>query len=209
MIHPAVVAEAEFVGYKGKPIEAGPYYHGTSTALDIKDSLRAPMETGKQTEKRSQRRGKVFFTNSLESAQHYAGVAVKKWGGEPVVYKVEPFGRVKQFSRRASRFGPAFHADGAKVKGTVKAEKTDVHPTVAQVVKEISLSHGNQPGLTKGTPAKLNSDGKMVMSTEKGLTDRGWIVPKGQPEKKKKRKDKNREAQGELDIALPSPPGFA
>ena len=83
------------------------------------------------------------------------------------------------------------------------------HPAVILVLKEISLPQSNQAGLTKSRPPTLNSDGKMAMSTEKGLADRGHLVPEVKPEKKKKRKDKNREAQGELDIALPSPPGFA
>lgn len=84
------------------------------------------------------------------------------------------------------------------------------HPAVILVLKEISLPQTNQAGLTKQRPPTRNSDGKLAMSTERGgLADRGHLVPEPKKEKKKKRKDKNREAQGELDIALPSPPGFA
>ncbi len=100
--------------FRGKSVDPGPYYHGTSTALGIKGEILPPKVTGKQTEPRRQRRGKVFFTNSVESARIYAQRAVKKWGGDPVVYRITPIGPLKQISRRGS-LGPAFHASGATV----------------------------------------------------------------------------------------------
>ncbi len=121
--------------FRGKLPEPGPYYHGTSTALDIRDELLPPTMTGKQTEPRAQRRGKVFFTNSLISAKHYAKIAVNQWGGEPVIYRIEPAGPIKQISSLRSNkpdahlYGPAFHACGAEVLEKISLEQGDNNET--------------------------------------------------------------------------------
>lgn len=106
--------------YRGKETEAGPYFHGTSTSLKIEREILPPNDTGKQTERRAQRLGKVFFTNNIESAHFYARRAVKKWGGNPVVYTIAPKGSIKQISRRWNNFGPAFHATSASIVGVEK-----------------------------------------------------------------------------------------
>lgn len=65
-------------------------YHGTSTSLPIKDYLLPADETGYLREDfRTSIKDKVWLTDSLMSAKKYAVKACKKYGGEPVVYKVE------------------------------------------------------------------------------------------------------------------------
>ena len=92
------------------------YYHGTSTALGM-TSLQPASETGKQTEIRTQRRHRVFFTSNVVSAMTYARRAVNKWGGAPVVFRVEPNGSVKRLSSHGPPFGPVFHASSARIVG--------------------------------------------------------------------------------------------
>lgn len=70
------------------------FYHGTSSALNITVLLPAA-ETGMLREEwRTKMTHKVFFTDSLLSAQQYAKKAAKKYGGYPVVYAVKPNGDV-------------------------------------------------------------------------------------------------------------------
>lgn len=107
--------------WRGREVPEKPFYHGTTTALEIGDFILPPKQTGKQTEPRVQRRGKIFLTQDLDYAYQYANIATKKWGGEPVVYEVIPDGYVKQIA------GPpksAFHAEKAKI--YKKIEKGEV-----------------------------------------------------------------------------------
>jgi len=101
--------------------------------------LLPPTETNIQTEPRVQRRGKVFFTNNLESAQYYAGVAVRKWGGKPVIYLVEPIGPIKQMTAKKNKFGPIFTASRAKVKkmdSSIKENKIPVRNKPIRIIVE-------------------------------------------------------------------------
>ena len=67
------------------------FFHGTTTILNIKNNLSAPCETGKIQEKgRKKNLDRVFFTTDLGSARIYAGRAVQRFGGFPVIFEVEP-----------------------------------------------------------------------------------------------------------------------
>jgi len=67
------------------------YYHGTSTALNISNFLLPPTETDCIREDyRKNNRDLVYITSSLGSAERYAWKAVKKFGGKPIIYQVEP-----------------------------------------------------------------------------------------------------------------------
>ena len=111
--------------YEIIPLDQGIFLHGTSTyfGLEPGDLLLPPKETGKQTERRRRRRGKVFFTDNLSSARHYAKVAVRKWGGEPIIYLIKPMGNIKQISGTRSNhpqgylYGPAYHSDSGQIMG--------------------------------------------------------------------------------------------
>ena len=73
------------------------YYHGTSTAikLNIGDMILPPLITSNLREEwRKKLTNKVFFTDSLHSAERYAKKAADKYGGEPVVYIVKPIGDI-------------------------------------------------------------------------------------------------------------------
>ncbi len=70
------------------------YYHGTSDVFDMKEILPA-IETGNLREDwRKKLTNKVFFTDSLLSAEKFAKKAAMKYGGNPVVYEVKPVGDV-------------------------------------------------------------------------------------------------------------------
>lgn len=103
--------------FRGRLPPEGPYYHGTSTALNITDNLLPPSETGKQTERRVQRKGKIFLTTDLEYAKSYAERAVKVWGGKPVVFEVIPIENLKQMSGRPGQ--SVFHSTKVKIKQIV------------------------------------------------------------------------------------------
>ena len=71
------------------------YYHGSSTACGIDYMLLPPEDSGfLQEEGRKKNLDKVFFTTDLGSARIYAGRAVNRFGGSPVIYRVIPMGRV-------------------------------------------------------------------------------------------------------------------
>lgn len=64
------------------------YYHGTSTSIKILDSILRPSEeTGII---REQCLTKVYITTSKISAKRYAYKAVNKFGGDAIIYEVEP-----------------------------------------------------------------------------------------------------------------------
>ena len=122
MIDPEIDPRYEIIDKKLYP---GYYLHGTSTYFKLRpgDILLPPKETGRQTEKRRRRRGKVFFTDNLASARHYANIAVRKWGGEPIIYLIKPMGNIKQISGTRSNhpqgylYGPAYHSDSGQIMG--------------------------------------------------------------------------------------------
>lgn len=68
------------------------YYHGTSDFLKITNGYILPaIETDiLREEYRKDKLDVVFTTKSLISARRYAVLASKKYGGNPVVYKVKP-----------------------------------------------------------------------------------------------------------------------
>lgn len=113
VIFQVLLEELEIKKFRGRLPPEGPYYHGTTTAFGITDTLLPPSETGKQTEKRVQRKGKVFITTDLEYAHSYARRAVKQWGGNPVVFEVQPLEILKQISGRPGQ--SAFYTNRAKI----------------------------------------------------------------------------------------------
>lgn len=71
------------------------FYHGTTTALHIEKEIIPPVESGVLREEwRKKLTTKVFFTTSTMSAYKFAKKAATKYGGEPIVYEVEPIGDV-------------------------------------------------------------------------------------------------------------------
>lgn len=71
-----------------------PYWHGTSDALPVADMLLPPYESGVVRDDKTEFKDKVYFTNSKLCAIRYAKKACQKFGGNPVVYRVEPIGEV-------------------------------------------------------------------------------------------------------------------
>lgn len=69
------------------------YYHGTSTTFNlyIGDLILPPIYTGTLREDyRDYNLDVVYVTDNFYSAYKYAEKAVKKYSGEPIVYKVQP-----------------------------------------------------------------------------------------------------------------------
>ena len=70
------------------------FYHGTSDALKITNLL-PPCEPGILREDwRKDLVNKVFFTDSLYSARKFAKKACAKFGGNPIVYVIQPTGDI-------------------------------------------------------------------------------------------------------------------
>lgn len=70
------------------------FFHGTSSALPIGKWILPPVYTyNKREHWRVKYTDKVFFTNSILSAQKFAKKACDKYGGKPVIYKVKPIGQ--------------------------------------------------------------------------------------------------------------------
>ena len=70
------------------------FYHGTSDIFNITE-LKPAIETGNLREEwRKKLIDKVFFTNSLLSAEMFAKKASKKYGGNPIIYEVKPIGDI-------------------------------------------------------------------------------------------------------------------
>ena len=66
------------------------FYHGTTTLFNI-SSLKPPIETNILREDfRKNNQDVVYITSSYGSALRYAQKAADKFGGEPIVYRVEP-----------------------------------------------------------------------------------------------------------------------
>ena len=66
------------------------FYHGTTDMFNMKMIKPAQQTNNLREEWRKKLINKVFFTTSLMSAQKYAKKAAKKYGGNPIVYKVKP-----------------------------------------------------------------------------------------------------------------------
>ena len=93
------------------------FYHGTSTACDVKRRLLSPMHTLTLRESfRKKNLDVVFLTISLPSAIKYAKKACEKFGKEPVVYRTIPCGRVVMQ-------GTECICDSAIIVGKVRWEK--------------------------------------------------------------------------------------
>lgn len=69
------------------------YYHGTSSAVQIRGVIFPPSVTNNQREDfRTKHTDQVFLTDSIVSARKYAKSSCQKYGGNPVVYTVVPIG---------------------------------------------------------------------------------------------------------------------
>ena len=69
------------------------FYHGTTNVLNVGKVLLPPLYTGNLREDwRKNNQDVVYMTTSLSSAIQYAKKACAKYGGEPVIYKVNPIG---------------------------------------------------------------------------------------------------------------------
>lgn len=69
------------------------FFHGTSTIFDLGpgDYIDPPSETGYLRESwRVRHQTRVFMTDSYRSASQYARKACAEYGGEPIVFEVEP-----------------------------------------------------------------------------------------------------------------------
>lgn len=92
------------------------YYHGTSTALGITDTLLPPEKSERLAEVgRKKNLNKVFFTKDRKSAEIYAKKAVRQFGGEPVIFMVRPIGHVDVV--QATPGTTVFMADSASIVG--------------------------------------------------------------------------------------------
>jgi hypothetical protein len=101
------------------------FYHGTSTALGLLPGghLLPPNETEKISEKgRKKNLDKVFFTKDYGSAKIYAGRAIHQFGGNPVVYAVEPEGPVELVN--ATPGTTVFMSPKAKIQSIVQTKPT-------------------------------------------------------------------------------------
>ena len=68
-------------------------YHGTNDVYNIKNIILPSVETGILRENfRVKNLDVCFATSSLLAARNYARKAVFKYGGQPVVFEVEPVG---------------------------------------------------------------------------------------------------------------------
>ena len=86
------------------------FYHGTSDVFGIENYILPAIETGNLREEwRIKNCNKVYLTDSLLSAWQYSKKACQKYGGNPVVYVVDPVGQF--FKRRNTEY----IADKAKI----------------------------------------------------------------------------------------------
>ena len=101
------------IGWADEEEFVGPFYHGTSTALNI-ERLVPALESGVLREEwRTSLVNKVFFTDSLHSARQYAKKAAQKYSGTPVEHIVAPQGNIWNINNTE------YVADYADIKGTV------------------------------------------------------------------------------------------
>lgn len=66
------------------------YYHGTSSKLKINRLILPNIYTKIIREDRSKNNDVVYITTSKVSAEYYANKAVEKFGGYPIIYRVNP-----------------------------------------------------------------------------------------------------------------------
>lgn len=93
----------------------GRYYHGTSSALHISKEIKPPIETSViRQQQRDYNHDVVYVTTSLGMAISFAIKAVKKFGGTPVIYEVEP-----DFRTLVNRTGPQYITKFAKIKKVI------------------------------------------------------------------------------------------
>lgn len=93
------------------------FYHGTSDALGIADTLLPPEQSERLSEVgRKKNLNKVFFTRDAKSAEIYAKKAVKQFGGNPVVYTIRPVGEITVVQDTPGT--TVFMADSATVVGS-------------------------------------------------------------------------------------------
>ena len=91
------------------------FYHGTTDIFAINNVILPPNQTNNLREDwRKKYKDKVFFTDSLLSAEKYAKKACKKYGGNPVIYIVKPVGQWFY------RIDTEYIADKASVIGIMK-----------------------------------------------------------------------------------------
>ena len=89
------------------------FYHGTTDILHIDNNiLKPPIDTGVLREEwREKNLNKVYFTDSLLSAEKFAYRASAKYGGNSIVYKIKPIGEYNNINTNE------YIADGAKIIG--------------------------------------------------------------------------------------------
>ena len=94
------------------------YYHGTSRKL--KGFITPPMEHGLEIQERGRKKNldKVFITKDLGSAKIYAGRAKNVLGGKPVVYIVDPIGKLTTINVATGT--SVFAGNKAKIIGVAK-----------------------------------------------------------------------------------------
>lgn len=72
-------------------MEKSRYFHGTSSTLNIARQIKSPIETSVLRQKqRDFNHEVVYVTTSLGTAANFAVKAVRRFGGVPVIYEVEP-----------------------------------------------------------------------------------------------------------------------
>lgn len=85
------------------------FYHGTSSALHIGDKILPPSDTGYLREDfRKRQMSRVFCTNSLLAAHKYASKSVKRYGGKPVVFLVNPDVESLYYNKGAEEYSSNF-----------------------------------------------------------------------------------------------------
>ena len=89
------------------------FYHGTTDLFNIWDNiLKPPIDTGILREEwREKNLNKVYFTDSLLSAEKFAYKASEKYGGNSIVYKIKPIGDIIHVNTNE------YIADNAKIIG--------------------------------------------------------------------------------------------
>lgn len=92
------------------------FYHGTTSLFEVGKVLLPPIYTGNLREDwRKNNRDVVYMTTSLASAKQYAKKACTRYGGNPVVYQVNPIGWYH------CRMNQEYIAEKAKIIGNITA----------------------------------------------------------------------------------------
>lgn len=98
------------------------FYHGTTDIFHINDKrIKSPLETGILREDwRKKLIDKVFITTSFVSAESYAKKACKRFGGNPIIYIVEPIGYCYNICSNE------YIADNASIKDSVRVNNNQI-----------------------------------------------------------------------------------